>query len=165
MVLWARCVRQHGHLRRRMFETCSLRRRANSVYKFQANLLEVHINSSERIALEELKAELIKQAGCLSRMSWDFGLVGLAKCWVKGCPWLPHVYPPFVWSWVRGRERELLWFCREKLACSLGERSFKIQYPIYPRKLLCWLPSIHYFVRFSAKFAHIFQIVDDCNKL
>ena len=34
MVLWARCVRQHGHLRRRMFETCSLRRRANSVYGY-----------------------------------------------------------------------------------------------------------------------------------
>lgn len=128
--------------------------------------LTQYINSSEQIALEELKAELIKQAGCLSPPVCR-GILDLLA-WQSvgsrhGCPWLPHVYPPFVWSWVSwGRERELLWFCREELACSLGERSFKIQ---YPRKLLCWLPSIHYFVRFSAKFAHIFQIVDDCNIL
>ena len=78
-------------------------------------------------------------------MSRDFGHVGLAK-WVKG--WLLMVaafLPPFGPGLAGERGRELLWFCRAELGCSLGERSIKIQ---YHRKFLRLLFSINYFIKF-----------------
>ena len=52
------------------------------------------IHSGEQMALEELKAELIKQAGCLGppvcrgildMLAWQSGSR-------DGCSWLPHFY-------------------------------------------------------------------------